>query len=63
LVEKNNTVIIVEHRLEIISQADWIIDIGPGGGSDGGEIIFEGTPKNLIKCEESKTAKFLNKLL
>ena len=56
-----NTVIIVEHRLELIAQADYIIDMGPEGGSDGGEVMFSGTPEELLKCERSKTAEYLRK--
>ena len=51
LVQNRNTVVIVEHRLELIAQADWVIDMGPGGGSAGGEIIYAGTPQGLLKCE------------
>lgn len=63
LVEKQNSVIIVEHRLELIAQADWIIDMGPEGGSSGGEIVFEGTPEMIIKCKESKTGRYLSQLM
>ncbi|PKM95046.1 MAG: daunorubicin resistance protein DrrC [Firmicutes bacterium HGW-Firmicutes-1] len=59
LVEKGNTVIVIEHNLDVIRNADWIIDVGVEGGSGGGEILFEGTPDNLRKCKESITAKYL----
>ena len=59
LVEKHNTVVIVEHRPELIAQADWVIDVGPDGGANGGEIIFAGTPQDLLNCPNSKTAKYL----
>ena len=59
LVSNNNTVIIVEHRLELISQADYIIDMGPEGGSNGGNVVFTGTPEQLLSCENSKTARYL----
>ena len=59
LVAGGNTVVIVEHRLELIAQADWIIDMGPGGGSDGGEVVFTGTPRDLLSCPTSKTAHWL----
>ena len=59
LVKNGNTVIIVEHRLELIAQADWIIDMGPSGGSDGGEVVFTGTPRNLLACPASKTARWI----
>lgn len=63
LVKNNNTVVIIEHNMEIISQADWIIDLGPEGGARGGEIIFEGIPEDIIKCEHSYTGKYLEKYL
>lgn len=63
LVEKKNTLIVIEHNLDIIAQADWIIDIGPGAGKFGGTILFEGTPKELLANKKSYTAKFLNKHL
>ena len=59
LVVQRNTVVIVEHRLELISRADWIIDMGPGGGSGGGEVLFCGTPEQLIACRRSKTGRYL----
>ena len=59
LVANGNTVIMVEHRMELISQADWIIDMGPEGGSNGGKIIFEGTPEQILRCVNSKTGKYL----
>ena len=59
LVENGNTVIIVEHRLELIAQADWIIDMGPDGGTGGGEVVFQGTPEQIIGCRRSKTGRYL----
>lgn len=59
LVEQGNTVIIVEHRLEMIAAADWVIDMGPGGGNMGGEILFSGTPEGLLDCKTSATARHL----
>lgn len=59
LLERGNTIIIIEHNLEIVKSADWIIDLGPEGGEKGGEIVFQGTPENLIKNKNSYTAKFL----
>lgn len=59
LVGNGNTVVMVEHRMELIAQADWVIDMGPDGGSDGGIIVFEGTPEQLLKCSDSKTAKYM----
>ncbi len=61
LVEKGNTVVVVEHNLDVIKTADWVIDLGPGGGDEGGKIIAEGTPEQLIKNKKSLTGKFLAK--
>ena len=63
LVEKDNTVLIIEHNPDIIQYADWIIDMGPEGGKKGGELIFEGLPEDLVRCERSATGKYLKKLL
>lgn len=60
LLSQQNTVIIIEHNPDIIRQADWIIDMGPEGGKNGGEILFEGTPEDIIHCEKSYTGKFLS---
>lgn len=59
LVDAGNTVIVIEHNLEVISQADWIIDMGPDGGSKGGQVVFEGTPQDIIHAEQSITGKYL----
>lgn len=59
IVDSGNTVIIIEHNIDVIKRADWIIDMGPEGGIRGGEIIFEGTPKELCNCKESLTAKYI----
>ena len=58
-VEKGNTVIVIEHNLDVIRNSDWIIDLGPNGGTGGGEILYEGPPAGLIDCERSVTAKYL----
>ncbi|MFC2136915.1 ATP-binding cassette domain-containing protein [Bacteroidota bacterium] len=63
LVQKNNTVIIIEHNLDIIKNADWIIDMGPEGGKKGGQVLFEGTPEDLINCNKSFTGKYLKKVI
>lgn len=63
LVEKGNTVIIVEHNLDVIKTTDWVIDLGPGGGEFGGEIIAEGTPEQIINNKKSITGKYLIKEL
>lgn len=59
LVDNGNSLIVIEHNLDIISDSDWVIDIGPEGGIAGGEIIFEGTPTELISIEKSYTGKYL----
>ncbi|MEC0244245.1 excinuclease ABC subunit UvrA [Paenibacillus chitinolyticus] len=59
LVDAGNTVIVIEHNLDVISQADWIIDMGPDGGSKGGQVVFEGTPPQIIHAEQSITGKYL----
>ncbi|MCR8656520.1 excinuclease ABC subunit UvrA [Paenibacillus endoradicis] len=59
LVDAGNTVIVIEHNLDVISQADWIIDMGPDGGSKGGNVVFEGTPGQIIHVEQSITGKYL----
>lgn len=63
LVKRNNTVVIIEHNPDIIRFADWIIDLGPEGGKNGGELIFQGLPEDLIHCERSLTGKYLAALL
>ena len=59
LVDTGNTVIVIEHNLDIIRNADWIIDMGPEGGSNGGRVVFEGTPKQLLNAKDSLTSKYL----
>ncbi len=59
LVKNGHSLIIVEHNMDIIKSADWIIDLGPEGGNEGGHIVFEGTPEDLIKNKKSYTAKYL----
>jgi len=59
LVDRGNTVLVIEHNLDVIKVADHIIDLGPEGGDGGGRILFEGTPEELVKNKESHTAKFL----
>ena len=59
LVDRGNTVLVIEHNMDVIKVADHIIDLGPEGGDGGGRILFEGTPEDLIKVKESHTAKFL----
>ncbi len=59
LVDKGNTVLVVEHNTDVIRHADWVIDMGPDGGLEGGEVVFTGTPTDLKKCEQSLTGKYL----
>ncbi|MFN8438003.1 MAG: excinuclease ABC subunit UvrA [Cytophagales bacterium] len=61
LVEQGNSVLVIEHNMEVITQADWVIDLGPDGGINGGNICFEGTPKELTKLINNHTANFLKK--
>ena len=63
LVDKGNTVLIIEHNMDVIKMADWIIDMGPEGGERGGRIICEGTPEEISNCKESYTAKYLREEL
>lgn len=63
LVEKGNTVIVIEHNLDVIKTADWIIDLGPEGGGEGGRIVGEGTPEQVSKIRGSYTGQFLNTIL
>ena len=62
LVELGNSVVIIEHNLDVLKNADWIIDLGPEGGDKGGQIVFEGRPEDIIKVKESYTGRFLKKL-
>jgi excinuclease ABC subunit A len=63
LKEQGNTVVVIEHNLDVVKTADWIIDLGPEGGSDGGEIVAEGTPEDVAKVKKSFTGKFLKDIL
>lgn len=59
LIEKGHSIIVIEHHHDIIKVADWVIDMGPEGGRDGGNLVFAGTPEDLLKCPQSHTAKYL----
>ncbi len=59
LIDQGNSVLIIEHNMEVVKSADWVIDLGPEGGENGGKIIFEGLPKDLAKHKESYTGRFL----
>ncbi len=63
LADRGNTVLVIEHNLDVIKTADWIIDLGPDGGDGGGEIIAEGTPEEIVKNEKSYTGEFLKNVL
>ena len=63
LVDKGNTVIVIEHNLDVIKSADWVIDLGPEGGSGGGQVIAVGTPEKIARVKESFTGLFLRELL
>ena len=59
LVEQGHTILVIEHNTDVLKSADWIIDLGPEAGEDGGHLVFEGKPADLIKCKESRTGKYL----
>ena len=63
LVDAGNTVIVVEHDMDVVAQSDWIIDIGPGAGEEGGKIVAEGPPVEVAKMTESRTAHYLSKVI
>jgi excinuclease ABC subunit A len=60
---QGNTVVVIEHNLDVIKSSDWIVDLGPDGGSDGGEVVAFGPPKAIVKNKKSYTGKYLKKLL
>ncbi|WP_317195219.1 ATP-binding cassette domain-containing protein [Chryseosolibacter histidini] len=59
LVDAGNTVVVIEHNLDVIKNADWVIDMGPEGGNKGGKVVFEGTPRELMKAKGSLTGEYL----
>jgi len=59
LVDKGNTVLVIEHNMDIIKNADHIIDLGPEGGDKGGTVVFSGTPETLVSCQSSYTSTYL----
>ncbi|HUV06237.1 MAG TPA: excinuclease ABC subunit UvrA, partial [Spirochaetia bacterium] len=63
LVDSGNTVVLIEHNLDVIKQADCIIDLGPEGGAKGGEVVFAGTPEDIVRCKASYTGRYLAKVL
>lgn len=63
LVDKGNTVVVIEHNLDVVKSADWLIDMGPGGGREGGRLVFSGTPEQLAGSDVSVTAPYLKAML
>ncbi|MGD2217655.1 MAG: excinuclease ABC subunit UvrA, partial [Gemmatimonadales bacterium] len=63
LIDTGNTVIVIEHNLEVIKQADWIIDLGPGAGVHGGRVVAMGRPEEIVATEQSYTGRFLREVL
>ena len=63
LVDKGNSVVMIEHNLDVIAQADYLIDLGPEGGCGGGTVIFSGTPEEICKCRNSYTGKYVKELM
>jgi uvrABC system protein A len=61
--DQGNTIVVIEHNLDVIKTADWIVDLGPEGGSGGGQIIAAGTPEDVAKDPNSHTARFLKSIL
>ena len=61
--DKGNTILVIEHNMDVIKSSDYILDIGPEGGDDGGKIMATGTPEEIIKIEKSYTGQFLQKVL
>jgi excinuclease ABC subunit A len=62
-VDSGNTVVVIEHNLDVIKTADWIIDLGPEGGERGGQVIATGTPEQVVSVESSYTGQFLKRVL
>ena len=61
LIDNGHTLVVIEHNLDVIKSADWVIDLGPEGGNEGGHVVFEGTPEDLLKCDKSHTAQAILK--
>mgnify|MGYP000120525373 CR=1 FL=1 len=59
LVDKGNTVLIIEHNLDVVKCADWIVDLGPEAGNEGGELVFQGIPEDMVNAKNSITAPYL----
>lgn len=63
LVDQGNTLIVIEHNLDVVAGADWVIDMGPGAGQAGGKIVFEGEPQRLLEAEQSVTGQYLKRYI
>jgi excinuclease ABC subunit A len=63
LVDAGNTVIVVEHEMRVVANSDWVIDVGPGAGDEGGTVVAEGTPRDLARAARSRTAPHLRRFL
>ena len=63
LADGGNTVVVIEHNMDVIKEADYIIDLGPEGGNGGGTVVVTGTPEEVAKCEESFTGQYLKRYL
>ena len=63
LVDQGNSVLVIEHNMDVIKTADWVIDLGPEGGAGGGRVVAEGTPEDVAECAESHTGQFLAEIL
>jgi excinuclease ABC subunit A len=63
LVEQGNTVVVIEHNLEVVKTADWVLDLGPEGGDGGGTIVAQGRPEDIVKAKASHTGRFLKEVL
>ena len=61
LIERGHSVVVVEHNMDVIKCADWVIDLGPDAGADGGRVVYAGTPEGLMECKESYTGQYLRK--
>ena len=60
LVDAGNSMVVIEHNLDVIKSADWIIDMGPGAGDEGGKVVAQGTPEEIFKSKKGRTAPYLN---
>ena len=63
LTDQGNTVVVIEHNLEVIKTADWVIDLGPEGGDGGGEVVAQGTPEDIARSPRSHTGRFLSEVM